>query len=219
MSKSLSAQRGTVVTQPFCSRVVQALISGKNQILLAPATFPRVLAQADLYELYRFTKLRFRIATFQSSAAGLPDENILLAYFSGPIDSTPAFTDLNENVVSTLFAANMHVKTDWVQVPGQMLRGPATWYKGIAGTMESWDEVQGTFALGSTNTSSTGTVIVELEGTVEFTSPADPGATPAERARRHNERDRERILRLLASSSDNTSAPVRLPTGKTGKSL
>ncbi len=204
---------------PFCMRASFPLTSGKYTILLAPASFPRVLAQADLYELYRFSKLRFRIATMVDGAGVSNNENVIAAYFSNAIDATPAFADLNENIISSLHAIGQTTKSDWVDVQHDVLKGALIWYKAIAGTMESYDEVQGNICLGSSNVSSTGSVICELEGTVEFTSPADPAATPADRARRNNEKERLRLLKLLSSSPATNSVPVRLPTGQSGKTV
>ncbi len=220
MSKSLSAkQRGVVVTQPFCARGSYALTTGQAKIFISPSVFPRVAAQADLYELYRFTQLRFRISTFAGFSSGVADELIIAAYFSGSIDSNPALADLNENIVSCLFPPNQTVKSEWVDVPKVMLKGPLPWYKAVAGTMETWDELQGVICIASANAGSSGSAIIELEGVVEFTSPADPGATPMERARRRDLKERERLLKLLASApGDNQNLPGKT-AGKTGKSL
>ncbi len=214
MSKSLSAQRGVVVTLPFTNRGTVVLASGKNTTQLAPSNWSRTAAQADLYELYRFTRLRFRIAMFLSSAAGANDELVVMSYFSGAIDAAPALQDVNENPISCLFAPNQTTKSEWVDVPAAMLKGSLNWYKAIAGTMDSWDEVQGTLCVASANASSSGSVVVELEGTVEFTSPADPGATPSEKARRHNMKEKERLLKLLASSNESVSRTPSTPGAK-----
>ncbi len=191
----MATKKSQIVTMPMVFRGVASLVSGKSTWTLAPATFPRVLAQADLYELYRFTSFRFRLLPPSSS------DLFVAGYYSGFIDSAPAFADVNENPISCMIATPVTEKTEWVHVPPNMLAGSLQWYKSIAGTVDTWDEVQGQVCFASSSGSSTGPVNFEFEGTVQFTSPADPGATPMERARKHQEKEKERILRLLSAPS------------------
>lgn len=130
-SKGLGAKPESV-----CGRTVFTLAVGNATIPISPASFPRLLAMADVFNLYRFTKLKFSI---------YPAGNTAVGYSNGEFDTPPTtVAQIMEIAYAGLNTATQSVPTH-VNVPRSELLGDSTlkWYKTIAGTPAVGFEVQG----------------------------------------------------------------------------
>jgi len=184
-----------VVRVPFKYLISASLAGGIAKNALQPATFPRLLDIADGYDLYRITRLKFRGVRSVTTMASVQ----VTGYYPGIVDNNPtAYTDVSENLNSCTLAQSYQGKSEWCVVPSFDLRGMHEWYKTIAGTPESAEEIQGyLITFGST----TDAYAVEIVGLCEFAGPTNTGATPAIRAQLERKREKMRILSLLEDSS------------------
>jgi hypothetical protein len=205
-------KKNQIITVPFCNRAVITLAAGKARINVNSLLSERLTAIADDFELFRVTKLRFRITgCLPGTGTSQPASAINMAYYSGVVDATPNFGGLNDSPVSVmhLYAGNstanianggspMSCPTNWMSVPKQMLLGSLKWYKAIQGAASDWDEQQGTILFASSDATGTFVVAYEFEGNGQFTSPADPSTTPADKVRAAKLKEKARLLDLLS---------------------
>ncbi len=171
-----------------------------------PAAFSRVLEIADAFDLYRVTKLKFRLHCTASEASA--------GYYPGVTDNLPtSMQDLGENIYSIYqIGGGGTPPTDWIKVPKTVLRGYQNWYKTVLGSVGTDTEIVGSiFIRGGASE----VVRLEIRGEFEFTGAANTGATPAERRKALAARERERILRLLSSDTSILSAKVKADPPKT----
>jgi len=87
--------------------------------------------------------------------------------------------------------------TGWVKVPRTDLSAYQPWYKTIAGSTDSGEEVQG--ALYVVLIGSSERIVIEIKGTIEYKQSVVSTLTPAERRAAQDARDKQRLLRLLAT--------------------
>ncbi len=188
-----------------------SLVSGKGTVAVAPSSFTRVAALADNYALYRFTELRFRL--LPTSAGTNITGAMGVGWLPGVTDTAPNSTiALAECIQSCILSVRATVPTEWVRLTRSDLQGYEPWYKTVAGTPESADEVQGNLFLTGAGTDG---YALEVRGTVEFKVGVNTAFTPALKESR-DQRERERILRLLAfnnASVDSTPTQSRLRAG------
>lgn len=172
------------------------LAGGAGQFNLTPTAFSSIAAMSEAFELFRVTRLRYRIhrtTTWVSSTLQTA------VYLPGVTDNPPASVlaaSASPHCASIAFAAT--VPGQWRVVPRSALQGYQTWYKTVVGTPDPAQESQGTIFL---NGAGTDTVTVEIEAVFELKAPCNTAVTPAERARREVARERERLLAILGSST------------------
>ncbi len=186
---------GRTVKVPFRNLFSIVLTAGVNSSRLAAATLSgRCASLCDNFALYRVNKYRFRI-----HPTVLASETMVIAFVPDIVDTTPTFTNVTESNFLAVLGLQCTIPSEWCTVPQNVLRGAIPWYKSVQGTTTDWEECFGTMLYASTNASSTATIWWELEGEIEFSGAEDPGITPADRAASAMHRERERILRILAS--------------------
>jgi hypothetical protein len=138
-------------------RTLFTLTVGSAAIPVSPASFPRCLAMADVFNLYRFTRIKFHI---------IPDASAAVGYSNGEFDTPPSTVgQIMELPYAGLCSAKQTTPVS-VQVPRSELIGDSTlkWYKTIVGTPAVGFEIQGNlFYLTST------TFFLVVEWTCEFT--------------------------------------------------
>lgn len=130
-SKSLGSAH-----QSVSGRTLFTLSAASSIIFLNPASFPRCLAMADVFNLYRFTRLKFTIMPGSSTSVG---------FSTGEFDTPPTtVTQIMELAYAGLVPGTQTVPVH-VNVPRSELLGDSTlkWYKSIAGTPASGFENQG----------------------------------------------------------------------------
>ncbi len=184
----------------------------------------RLAAAADIYQLYRLNKFRFRFVP-----GTLASETIVGAYYSNVIDATATFATAAESDFAVPFGLQMTNYSDWCVVPQHVLRGALPWYKSIQGAQTDWEELAGTIQILSNNAGSTAVITIEIEGIMEFQSPIDPSLTPEVRKTRELARRKAELLRILSYDDSGVRIPgtgtlgqLSLPAqtaGKSGKTL
>ncbi len=202
-------KKGKTITQvPFSYANNQVLVSGSFSLPLYPSSFPRVLEVADSFDLFRVTKLRYRLHPADTTPASL-----CMAFFPGVTDTPPTtFSTISECVQRTVIAGTATVPSNWVEVPRGLLRGMHEWYKTIPGTTELAEEYPGVIYAGAPTTGA-GYIKYEIEGVFEFAGPITTGSTPMERAKKRAAAERARLLRILATpDSVTSSAAAASPT-------
>ena len=167
-----------IVKVPFSITASVTLATGRSIIILYPNQFGRLTAIADNWQEYRFTQVKFRLLVPATSA----NEYVIMSYYPGVTDATPAITDLNEVPVSAQISLIKTTDSEWINIPRSVLAGMMSWYKTVPGSIDAGEEQQGAFYIASSNAASTAQIRFQLMGVIEFTGSADPGSTPAERA-------------------------------------
>ncbi len=179
------------------------LVSGAGSTAISPANLSRLSTIADTYEMYRFVKLKYRLQP-NLTRTGMQ----AAAYYPGIVDNAPSTVGaVADSLYSTLLGTAAAKPSDWVNVPRQSLQGYFPWYKTLAGTLDPSEEVQGNIYVCGTGTE---IVYIEFEGVVEFKAPAAAVNTPMIRKAQLLEREKQRLLQILA-------APPKGETGKGGK--
>ncbi len=189
MSKNKNSQDSVC---PFSYVQATAFSAGLSVIPLWPASFGRVATIADGFDLFKVTKLKYRL---------LPGSTITVsqsaAYYPGVTDTTPASVNaISQNPTMTYLALRQTVPSGWAEVPKADLHGYQTWYKTIAGSTDAGDEAPGNIYIAGTGTE---TFVIEIHGEFHFRGSTDTGSTPQERLRRLQIRERERLLALLSA--------------------
>jgi len=197
---------------PFHQTFSPSLTTGTQTTQLTPAQISaRVSALSDNFELYRLTRLKFKIHPCVSQAA----EVFCAAFYSNILDTTASFSGIVEGPACAIISGKATVPTNWVNVPKACLAGALPWYKAQAGAPDPWEEVAGVLVLASDSGASSASLTIEVDGVIEFKNAVDPSYNP-----RTRERAREKVLALLAPSPAVSSDSVgsRMPTqSKTAK--
>ncbi len=189
------------VKVPFHASILGSLAAGVGSFNLSPSliTHTGIASIADAFELYRVSKLSYRLLR----APGITAPQAA-AYYPDITDTPPNTLDQNgENVNSTLLSQAATVPTDWVHL-SPVAESALKWYKTIQGTMDSWDEIQGIIYVTGSVTES---YLLEVKGVYEFKGQADPGNTPELREKRRQARldyQRKKLLTILASKPDSS---------------
>ncbi len=197
------------ITQvPFHNAITFALAGGISNLQVAPANLAtRTATISDAFNLYRVARLRYRIHPHT-----LANEILVAGYVSDTVDGTVTFAAAAESAAMCVFGMQSTCPSDWANVSSSALRGALPWYKAVPGTPTTWEEVAGVINFASSNAASTATVCLELEGVLEFKAPIDPGLTPAMRRALLAKREKERILKLLATPCE-TGLPSKTVSG------
>ncbi len=194
---------------PFSYSKSYATTAQLATIPIYPAAFPRVLDIADGFDLFRVTKLRYRLLPPQSANGTTAlSQRCAAAFYPGITDNPPgSVSDISENLTRAVTGVGQTTPSAWSDVPKELLRGSIPWYKTIVGSPEAADEIIGYVYAISDQTA--GAVILDFEGIFEFKGSANTGATPMERSRRLALREKQRLLSVL------TSSELGKPTGAT----
>ncbi len=171
------------------------LASGAGTVVCNPAGLSIHLATlADTYELYRIKELEFRLHPNSTRTAAQ-----VAAYYPGVVDTPPSTAGtIAENLNRVVLGSTSTVPTNWCKVDPPALQGYLPWYKTIAGTLDSSEEIQGYIFLVGTGTE---VYSLELRGICEFKNPVATGNTPQVRAALKRQQDKQRVLELLTDLS------------------
>lgn len=186
--------------------------SAAAQLSLLPASFPRVLIEADAWAHFRVTKLAFRLLPpANNDAAG----TLIMAAagFCGGMEDTPPATlaTISELIPSCFMPGHQQTPSAWIRVSKKELQGPFPWYKTIQGTVDTTEESPGQMCF-LINSNTTSTLYVEFKGVFEFKTSIASGNTPMyleflkkvreERVKKRDDEDRGKLLRVIASASN-----------------
>ncbi len=189
---------------PFRFMATVTLSSGVSGISVSPNSFlsPRAATEADAWAMYRVNRLKFRLHrvnfTVQQGAA----------YLGGVTDSTPTtIAQLSEAMSFTFISPVETVPSDWAVVRRADLQGMHPWYKTVAGTTETAEEIVGSIFLVGTGAEN---VFLEVMGEFEFKDSIATADTPlgrslrlqiqAERRRVAAEKERNRLIAVLGNT-------------------
>jgi len=180
----------TVSSRQF---TIVGLAGGVGQISLSPSSFIEAAAISDVFELYRVTKLRYRLHRHVSTSGSLA-----AVYIAGVVDNAPSTAaDASVSPYTAVITPTATVPSGWRTVSRRDLVGYQPWYKTIAGSPDPAQEVQGRIYLAGL---ASDFWTVEVEVVYQFKSPCTSSATPAERGARECALERERLLRILAAA-------------------
>ncbi len=198
---------------PFHSILTTALVSGAASLQVYAGLQPRIGQMADCWKLYRYKRLRFRLLPLSFSSAA---DCVIAAYSQSVTDTSPlTFGNINDFLFQCSVTGTMTQPANWVTIPRSTLQGPMEWYWAVVGTAVPVEEIQGTFFFAALSGTGTPTIVLEIEGEIEFSGPVDPGSTPQERVRAHMAAEKLRIARALAYTDGNedprTVASRKLP--------
>lgn len=170
-----------------------AMISGQATVSLSPATFTSLSSLAGQFDMYKVTRLRFRMHPATSTTIALA-----ACYIPGISDNLPVGTVACAQVSDhTYIGGDTTVPSSWCQVPSAGLKGYMNWYKTVVGSPDAAEEVQGVIRLGG---SSTEVYQLEVEATYLFKNLLPDSATPmtpAERGARETIALRDKLLRVM----------------------
>ena len=137
--------------------------TSSNILPIQPSSFARCLAIADVFQFYRFTKLRVTVIPV--------DNSVVVAYAPGAaFDTAPTtFAALIELPIAKYHGSAKFMETV-MDVPRKELLGDAQipWFKTIVGTPAAQFETQGNLYV-TTGGGANGGILV-IEWTVEFQS-------------------------------------------------
>ncbi len=173
MPKSKKTKRGiqqvNVTRIPFKQFVTGALASNVLQLNCSPLTLGTLPSLTTGFELYRFTRLRYKLlARTFTGATG----TMTLAYYPEPVISGPGSLNANmENVDCIVNAGGCTVNSDWHVVPQERLHGMLSWYKCNLDAGDTEFENQGVFAFYGSG--ATDLAYAVIEGVCEFKNPVD----------------------------------------------
>ncbi len=199
MKKSKNAfVKDQIVSVPFSYIKTTTLASSTASETLFPAFFPRVLNEADAFDLYRFTKLKFRVLDDTSST---PDQ-VIVGFYPGVTDTAPAsISDVSECNWYSFRGKTWTQPGGWSVVPPAVLRGQLPWFKTIQGAATNVEEIQGKFFFFG-GAQAANTIRVEYRGICELKGASNTGSTPAARARLERQRERERLISILQEEDE-----------------
>lgn len=169
------------------------LSSGIRTFVVSPLGFIQSAAIQDVYEMYRFTQLRYRLHR-NGSIASMQ----VAAYLPGVVDNAPSTpADLAVCQHSAVLSSVATSPTPWKKVPRIALQSYGSWFKTVVGSPDPAQEVQGNIFLAGNTTD---LCVLEVMGRIEFKNPCTTSATPAERGALECAQERERLLKLLGLS-------------------
>lgn len=153
----------------ICGRTVFNFGAVAASIAISPAAFARALAIADVFQYYRFTKLRVRAIPVTGGFQAV------VGYAPGTIDNPPNTISAIAELPYALYHGSAKTTDTILDIPRSELCGDSTikWYKTIPGTPATDFEIQGnlyySILVG-------GTLVIDY--TVEFQSWNLAGNTP-----------------------------------------
>jgi len=196
---------------PFHTIQKSALTAGIAFLNANPAGLSsRATVEADAWAEFRVTRLSFRLHPESSTASS---SGQAVGYIGGIQDTTPStVAQVGELIPSTYIGADATVPSEWVHVSRQDLSGPFPWYKTVAGTTDTPEELPGQiYVCGNT----TDAYCIEIRGVFEFKVAVATANTPLaiaarkqlreERALAARARERTALLSLLAPTPSKTT--------------
>lgn len=170
----------------------------------AGLTGERVSAIGETYQLYRVSKLKYRL---HPTTNGAVQDPVYAAFVPAGVAVDPTgVNDIVELPGSVRMAGNntsgvcvQTIPSNWYEVPAVDLRGPLPWYKTVgSASVDSWEENQGLVYVRS-STAGGVQACLEVQGEVQFMGAVDP-ALSAKAAEVARAKERERLLSLLADT-------------------
>lgn len=160
-----------------------ALTSGAAQLTVAPTNLGSLSDVAQSFNLYKVTKLRYRIhpqsaMTLSQTAAYYPETVVTSATAAANMENPDCIVQYKDTTVPT----------PWHSVPPARLQGQLEWWKCVADASAGDFEIQGVLALTGTTTE---TVYLEIDGIIHMKNPVDTTTAAA--------RMRSKILSELKS--------------------
>jgi len=148
---------------------------GKASVMLSPAGLNtygvvRPYVEADTWGHFRFRSFKFRLIPGSLAAA--------VAWMGGVQDSTPSSSQpVMEMMPSQFISSIIQTIPPYMSVPKADLAGPFPWYKSIPGTADPTEEAPGLLVVTS---GASVTVVIEVDGVIEFKTAISTVATPEE---------------------------------------
>jgi len=204
--KSADATDGSLV--PF-HYIQQVNNNGSSVLTMYPASFPRVLVEADAWAHFRVRALKFRLLPSANEDAG-GTFVVGCVGFAGGLEDTPPATlaAISELIPSVCLPGHQNNPTNWIVVSKKELAGPFPWYKTIQGTADTTEEAPGQMCIYSAiNTAAKW--YIEYKGVFEFKTSMAAGSTPLyleflkkvreDRIRKRDVDERSKLLKVLGS--------------------
>jgi len=161
-------------------------------VFLSPLITPRLTAIADSYDEYRFESFKFRIRDGQAS-------NQAACFIPGIVDTPPAtLSAVGEVLNSVMIGVGETIPSNWSNISKGVLSGMHPWYKTVAGTPESSEEIQGNVCIFEGSGAGV-SVVLEISGVCAMRAGVNAGNTPLDRQLALRRREKQRIVSLLAS--------------------
>ncbi len=198
----------SVIKVEFQQLITQAAVAGSRQTQLVPTSMGSLGTMYTSYELYKFTKLKYRILT---NVDGTTGSIATVAYYPDVNVTAPASLPAAlENPDCIVRVTTQTTPTEWHDVPKERLRGQLAWYKCQPDASSSDFEVQG--LLQTYTNSATEAVIVLVRGVCAFRNLVDSGTA----LNRLKAIARQQVLEELADSDEDVPT---LPETKTLKKI
>lgn len=189
-----SNSRGAQITRvPFHHVATSALVSGSASLGLTPssAAFGALSSMYTAFDLYKFTKLRFRLLPNSAMASAQT-----AGFYPEAVITNPTITNGTDCVNSTYINKDMSVPSRWVNVPPEMMKGMLNWWKCQPDTGDVDLEFEGILAISGTGIES---YYIEVEGTCLFKNPNNP-AVVLDRIRNELRNEFQQSLNILPTS-------------------
>ncbi len=198
-----------VVKIEFQQLITGAGSGGSRQTQLVPSSMGSLNSLYTAYELYKFTRLKYRILT---NVDGSANSVATAAYYPDVTVTAPASLGAAmENLDAIVRVATQTTPTEWHDVPKERLRGQLAWYKTQADAASSDFEVQG--IIQAFSTSATEAVYLLVRGVCAFRNPVD-SATALNRLK---EIVKEQLRQEMSEASDSDDDPAKdVPIVKPG---
>lgn len=163
----------------FRAYVALTLAGGLSNVNLAPTStglgIARLTTASDVFEKYRFTRVKFRLICDTGSTTG----DSVICFMGKTLATSGVATLLQayETNCYSFVSTKQTVHGQWCSIPKTILRGMLPWYQtqGGNGASDTEEDNQGVFYLVG---SGTATLHFEIVGTIELATPADPTNTP-----------------------------------------
>lgn len=191
------------------SYVEATLSAGSATISVSPALCAQSAQYADAFQLYKVTKLRFRLNRITAISG-----TQAAVYLPGVTDNPPStVTTCGSIPHAAILPLSATVPTRWSVINSRDLQSYMSWYKTIVGSPSADAEIQGNIYIRG---SATELYAIEIDAVFVFRDSVPTGVTPAERGRIETLKEKERLLRILACPSP---APASTPGGLTPNSI
>lgn len=189
--RNRNARKSDTVRIPFASRIASNLSGGLYSTNLAPATFPALGAVADVYQMYRFVNLSYRLQPCPTRTG-----STAVVFIPGVTDTISGMTKANISQMRhhAYIGLQSTVPSSWARVPRSELSSYGVWLKSVIGTPNPDVEVQGLICVGG---DATDNFELEIRGVIEFRDLVVGGVTPKMRFEHAMLLERERLLKVL----------------------
>lgn len=181
--------------------VEAALSASAATIQVSPAMCAQSAQYADAFQMYKVTKLRFRL--YRVGTTGTTQAAV---YLPGVTDNPPSTISTVGTIPhAAILPLTATVPTRWSVVNSKDLQSYMSWYKTIVGSPSADAEIQGNIFIRGNGTDQ---YAIEIDAIFVFRDSVPTGVTPQERGRIETLKEKERLLRILACPSP---APASTP--------